>query len=227
MTYYKLIRTLFDFFEKEKFEFIDTQDNETALVTSGDPQTFSFYSFAGTKHPLPHTKQIVLDTELLENPHKKGVFCFFTSYMNESKPAKKQNATMQSIIEFVGQGNIRDLMALEENLLATLNFQENAFKYFSYDVLTNKYHIRELSAKHKELICEQYGDVVFIDTFPFYTHPFWDIKQTMTHAQKVNIIIKGTEIIESAEKSCHPEQMQASFYALLDGKYAKRLFKIF
>jgi hypothetical protein len=46
-------------------------------------------------------------------------------------------------------------------------------------------------------------------------------------ANKIDVLIHGTETIGSAERSCDTNQMHVNFYKQDGGKYAERMFQLF
>ena len=103
------------------------------------------------------------------------------------------------------------------------------FVHKKYLALREKYEVRELEHKHEEQMCEEYGPIVFLEEFPNYTSPFWNMKQSEDKltAKKVDVIMHGIETIGSAERSTDTEEMRKQFYTISEGNYANILFSNF
>ena len=80
--------------------------------------------------------------------------------------------------------------------------------------VAKKYGVSELEHEHETKLQEDYGPVFFLENFPNYTSPFWNMQQDTSSdsAKKVDVIMHGVETIGSAERSCDPEEMRKQFY---------------
>ncbi len=88
--------------------------------------------------------------------------------------------------------------------------------------------MREISNREEALIAEDYGRAAFLEYFPEYTSPFWNMRRDAHgRACKIDVIIDGMETIGSAERWTDPTEMREAFYTISDGNYAKRLFDLF
>jgi aspartyl/asparaginyl-tRNA synthetase len=170
-----------------------------------------------------------LEYELLTKPDVKGVFCVSTSYRNEPRPVPGRHKLIFPMFEFEIRGGIKELQKFEIRLLEYLGLgKRKDFIYSSYDRLKDFYKTKELTYKHENKMLKDFGPVVFCQDFPIYTSPFWNMrKKSKTHANKIDVIIEGNETIGSAERSIDKKQMAESFHTISDGKYAKRLYKLF
>jgi hypothetical protein len=61
-----------------------------------------------------------LEHELLSNPELPGVFCVTTSYRNEQNPIPGRHETIFPMFEFETHGTMKDLAALEEEIIKEL-----------------------------------------------------------------------------------------------------------
>jgi aspartyl/asparaginyl-tRNA synthetase len=101
-----------------------------------------------------------------------------------------------------------------------------------YDETAEEYGVKELTGEHEAKINEEYGPVFFLEYFPEYTSPFWNMKRVgdvgeKIFAKKIDVILHGIETIGSAERSTDPDEMRERFYSISGGAYAKTLFAKF
>jgi len=224
----RVVNQLRRFFLQKGFVEVHTQDRLSILAACEDPSTVASYGYAGTVWPLPQTGQMWLEYELLTQASLKGVFCVSTSYRNEPKPIPGRHKIIFPMFEFESKGDISDLRALEEDLLASLGFGEKGkFVHKSYDELAQYYKVPELTTNEENRMKEDFGNVVFLEQFPQYTSPFWNMKKNGAHANKIDVIINGQETIGSAERSINPAEMRELFHTISDGGYAKKLYELF
>jgi hypothetical protein len=77
-------------------------------------------------------------------------------------------------------------------------------------------------------MAQDFGRATFLEFFPEYTSPFWNMRRAGDGtAKKIDVIIDGMETIGSAERGTDPVEMRDRFYAISDGKYAGLLFEKF
>ena len=59
-------------------------------------------------------------------------------------------------------------------------------------------------------IKKDYGPVLFIQNYPLYTYPFWNIKYDEKNkiARKINIFLDGNDTITTSEKSCSHKEIK-------------------
>ena len=223
-----LNKKLRDFFLGKGFIEVHTQDRLSILAACEDPETVATYNYAGEVWPLPQTGQMWLEYELLTNPSVPGVFCVSTSYRNEQHPVPGRHKIIFPMFEFESRGSIEDLQKLEAELLEYLGFgnKEN-FARKTYDSLAKFYGKKELSHQEENKMVKDFGSVVFLEEFPEFTSPFWNMKKNGDHAHKIDVIIAGNETIGSAERSCNKDEMEKQFHSISDGKYAGKLFELF
>ncbi|MBI4049367.1 MAG: transposase [Candidatus Doudnabacteria bacterium] len=216
------------FFLKKGFVEVPTQDRLSILAACEDPTTVSSFNYAGQVWPLPQTGQMWLEYELLTKRELPGVFCMSTSYRNESNPVPGRHKIIFPMFEFESRGDFENLRALEEELLLELGFgQKSTFVHKSYDELAKHYQVKELSSQHENQMKKDFGNVVFLQKFPQFTSPFWNMKKDGDYANKIDVIIDGQETIGSAERSTNPDQMRQLFHTISGGKYAGRLYELF
>ncbi|MCF7831212.1 transposase [Candidatus Gracilibacteria bacterium] len=218
------------FFEKKGFLEVHTQNRLSILAACEDPKTVATYNYAGNVWPLPQTGQMWLEYELLKNPEVPGVFCMSTSYRNEENPVEGRHNLIFPMFEWELHGTMKDLTNLEAELLEFLGFgSKDSFPHKNYLDLTKQYDTKMLECEHEEKMEEDFGPVVFLENFPEYTHPFWNMKRNNDGetAKKVDVILHGFETIGSAERSCDPEQMREAFHSIENGEYAKLLYNKF
>lgn len=226
--YSQVVNDLRKFFLEKNFLEVHTQDRLSILAACEDPSTVATFAYAGQTWPLPQTGQMWLEYELLSNPNSPGVFCVSTSYRNEQNPIPGRHKILFPMFEFESKGDFRTLAALEAELLEYLGFgQATDFAHKSYDELKAYYHTTELTNKEENAMRIDFGNVVFLEKFPQYTSPFWNMKKTGDYANKIDVIIHGQETIGSAERSTDPNEMRTLFHTISNGEYAGTLYSLF
>jgi aspartyl/asparaginyl-tRNA synthetase len=169
-----------------------------------------------------------LEYELLTTPDVPGVFCISTSYRNEQHPIPGRHKIIFPMFEFESRGTIEDLKILEAELLEYLGFgNKNEFSHKTYDSLASFYNVKALSHLEENKMAKDFGGVVFLEHFPTFTSPFWNMKKNGDHSNKIDVIIAGNETIGSAERSNNKDEMREQFYTISDGKYSGKLYELF
>ena len=230
LDYSSAVRKMRRFFEKKGWVEVHTQSRLSILAACEDPNTISTYNYAGQVWPLPQTGQMWLEYELLKNPDWPGVFCVSTSFRNEPNPVPGRHDKVFPMFEFEMRGSMDDLVKLEAEMLEYVGFgSQDQFAHKDYRKLAEEYGVVELEHEHEERMCNENGDVVFLEDFPNLTSPFWNMKQAADgeSAKKVDVIMHGVETIGSAERSTNVEEMKQMFYNISDGGYASILFANF
>lgn len=226
-----VVKKLRNFFDSKGFLEIHTQSQLSILTVCEDQNTISTYNYGGQVWPLLQTSQICLERELLNNPDVPGFFCISTSYRNEPNPIVGRHDKIFPVFEFECKGDINYLKDIETELLQFLGFtfnNENNYAVGNYVDICNKYKVNELEHVHEEYLNRDYGPVFFLENFPNYTSPYWNIKQNNdSTTKKVNIILHGIETIGSAERSINRQDMKHQFYNINNGQYANSLFSHF
>lgn len=226
-----IVNKLRKFFESKGFLEIHTQSQLSILTVCEDQNTISTYNYAGQVWPLLQTSQICLERELLNNPDIPGFFCISTSYRNEPNPIAGRHDKIFPVFEYECRGNIEYLKEIETELLKFLGFEYNPngkFPIGNYIDICKKYQVNELEHVHEEYLHRDYGPVFFLENFPNFTSPYWNIGQNNDNTtKKVNIILHGIETIGSAERSVNKEEMKHQFYNINNGQYANCLFSHF
>jgi aspartyl/asparaginyl-tRNA synthetase len=226
--YHKSVKVLRSFFESKGFVEVPVQSRLSILAACEDPTTVGSFTYSGQVWPLPQTGQMWLEYELLKNKYDK-VFCQSTSYRQEPNPIEGRHDLIFPMFEFESIGDVNDLMELEKELLKFMGFYEEDFKGDWYSNLAEKYGTQELSATEEELIWKDYGSVFFLQQFPEYTSPFWNMKRNTEtgFANKVDVLLYGMETIGSAEREVDTQIMNDRFHSISDGYYADLLYSQF
>ncbi len=226
--YDSVVTKLREFFRKKGFIETPTQHRLSILAACEDPLTIATFNYAGNLWPLPQTGQMWLEWELLTKPDVPGYYCITTSYRNEAHPIPGRHNLIFPMFEFETHGGLDALRRLEEELIAYLGFDKKGpVAHKQYDDLAKQYDVTELKAEHEARMEHEISPVVFLENFPETTSPFWNMKRTGNHANKIDIILYGIETIGSAERSIDPKEMRERFSAISDGMYARTLFAQF
>ncbi len=226
--YHETTQKLRGFFLDRGFIEVDTQSRRSILAACEDPATVATYVFAGTKWPLPQTGQMWLEHDLLKNPEVPGLFCSTTSYRDEPDPIAERHLNMFPLFEFETHGNMNTLQRLLEDLCAHLGLGEKeTFRDGDYSFVADYYGTEEISAPQETKIWNDFSPVFFLKNFPFYTHPFFNMKKEGDHAKKIDAILYGMETMGTAERSCNIDEMRDFFHTISHGMFAKLLFNHF
>lgn len=219
------------FFLGKGFLEVHTQNRLSIMAACEDPKTIASYNYHGNVWPLPQTGQMWLEYELMHKPDVPGYFCVSTSYRNEPNPVDGRHCLIFPMFEFELPGGMDKLMELENELLEHLGFgKKDSFPQGDYLDVAKMYGVEELERENETQIGEDYGAVFFLKHFPEYTSPFWNMKRNEGNplvSNKIDVLLHGMETIGSAERSCKPEEMRATFYSIENGEYAQRLFDMF
>ena len=219
------------FFLERNYVEVHTQNLRSILAACEDPSTIATYQYSGEVWPLPQTGQMHLENVLLDKPDYEGVFCLSTSYRNEPNPVPGRHDLIFPMFEFESKGTVKDLQAMQIDLLDHLGFDKTDGSYPEGDYLDicKKYDADELDNGHELQLEKDYGSVFFLKQFPFYTSPFWNMKSDFTTKQsnKIDVILHGIETIGSAERSCDRDEMREMFYTISGGQYKDILYKEF
>jgi aspartyl/asparaginyl-tRNA synthetase len=219
-----------DFFDSNEFTETAVQHRLSILSACEDPFNVATFNYAGEVWPLPQTGQMWLERELLHDPKAPGFYCITTSYRQEPDPQEGRHNLIFPMFEFELPGDMGCLKSLEIDLLKWAGFNttnDSDFPGDSYYNTANHYGIRELSSQHETCVNNDFGHVYFLEDFPEYTSPFWNMKRKKDVAKKIDVILHGIETIGSAERSTSPEEMRERFYSISEGAYAKTLFAKF
>lgn len=228
-----LVQSLRSFFLNRGFLEVHTQNRLSILAACEDPTTVATYDYAGQVWPLPQTGQMWLEYELLTRPELKGVFCVSTSYRQEPNPVAGRHDLIFPMFEFEAPGTIEDLKNLEIDLVDYLGLVNDFLPEIDYEEACERYNVKELEAEHEEMMWKDIGPVVILQNFPYHTSPFWNMKryynerEQIEYAKKVDVIIAGMETIGSAERSSNVEEMREQFHTISDGLYADLLYSHF
>jgi aspartyl/asparaginyl-tRNA synthetase len=226
-TYHELVQKMRSFFVARGFKEVPTQSRLSILAACENPHSVKTFEYSGQIWPLPQTGQMWLEYELLKNPEWEGVFCVSTSYREEKNPIPGRHELIFPMFEFESKGGMKELLALESELLAFLGFEQPfAVKY---DNMCKEYgNVPILENEHEKKMWDEIGNVISLQYFPLRTNPFWNMKHTDNGIfNKVDVIMYGQETIGSAERSCDVDKMRQMFYAIEDGGYAAKLFELF
>ena len=229
------------FFLNKKYVEVHTQNRLSILAACEDPSTISLYPYVGKMWPLPQTGQMWLEWELLKDPKPPGYFCLSTSYRNEPNPIPGRHDLIFPMFEFELKGDFNEMKKMEKELLQYLGYG-SCFPEGEYESVANKYNVSEITSKEEMLLYKEEGHkVFFLQNFPEYTSPFWNMKRNKyccptfnendydqhSTAKKTDIIMSGMETIGSAERSCDVDDMRRRFKNISNGVYAKLLYSKF
>ena len=136
------------------------------------------------------------------------------------------------MFEFESRGDMKDLAALEADILTYLGFAEPVVA--DYDATCAEYGgVEILEDEHEARMWCEKGPIVSLQNFPERTSPFWNMRCASRNEKgdglynKIDVIMYGQETIGSAERSCDTEEMRKTFYSISDGSYAAKLFELF
>ena len=232
--FHAVSKKLRDFFEGRGFREVHPQNRLSILAACEDPSTIATFDYAGKKWPLPQTGQMWLEFEMLKDPSPPGYFCMSTSYRNEPNPVEGRHDLIFPMFEFELKGGIDELRKMEMDLLDHLGYGKDKkegeeYPRGDYEDIAKKYNTHDLDHKDEEKMYEEYGSAFFLENFPDYTSPFWNMQrnESGTHANKIDVIMSGQETIGSAERSSDPKAMRDGFNTISDGMYAKTIYNHF
>ena len=244
--YHKASQKLRAFFEKSGFVEVATQSRLSILSACEDPLTIATFQYSGQVWPLKQTGQMDLEYELLTNPEYPGVFCQSTSYRQEPNPIPGRHDLIFPMFEFEARGGMKDLINLEKDLLNYLGFPKyilqsefvkskniehsgDDFFEINYLDLAKIFDTKDISAEYEEKIGNDIANVLFLENFPEYTSPFWNMKRNSDGitANKVDVILYGIETFGSAEREVDPNIMLNRFHTISNGKYSELLYAQF
>ena len=228
------VKLLRSFFDSKNFLEVHTQNRLSILAACEDPTTVATYEYGGKVWPLPQTGQMWLEYELLTKPDLPGCYCVSTSYRQEQNPVEGRHEVIFPMFEFEAPGDFQDLLNMERDLIRHLGFMgeighiAGPFPEKTYGMWCQEFDCEELDHAHEQMISDSHPTGVgFITRFPYYTSPFWNMKNEDDLANKCDVIMGGMETIGSAERSADPEEMEEQFHTISDGEYAKLLFELF
>ena len=226
-TYHNLVQSMRAFFLEKGFIEVATQPNLTILSACENPHSVTTFDYVGQTWPLPQTGQMILEEVLLGNPELPGCFCISTSYRQEKNPIPGRHELIFPMFEFESKGGMKDLLALESELLKHLGF--GSVVELDYEAACQEYGgVEILENEHEQRMWQELGSMVSLQNFPRRTNPFWNMKHNAEGIyNKVDVILYGQETIGSAERSCNAEEMRQNFYTIEDGKYCEKLFELF
>lgn len=222
-----VMRRLRQFFIDQKgFIEVPTQSRVSILAACEDPKNLTTYSLGGVTYPLPQTGQMWLEWELLQNPYLNGAICFGTSYRDEPNPIPGRHYRVFPQVDFEAPGDMNSLRAIERELLIYLGFDRGCS--VDYEDVCSRYQVNFVEAPQEERLAQELGNVVFLESFPVRTHPFWNMKRAANGLyNKIDVLLHGMETIGSSERETDPMRMRESFFTISDGKYARLLFEKF
>jgi len=226
--YSKIVSLMRGYFQnKRSFIEVPAQSNLSILAACEDPRTIGQFIFGGINYPLPQTGQVVLEEILLQNQDVEGVFCLTTSFRDEPNPIKGRHDLIFPMFEFEGKGDINELKKTERELLEYLGFKGDVVSV-DYNNCCDKYKVAVLGDEQEKQIQEDFGNLIFLESFPMHSHPFWNMKYNgKCLFNKVDVILHGMETIGSAERSCNVEEMKHFFNTVSNGDYKMLLFNKF
>jgi aspartyl/asparaginyl-tRNA synthetase len=150
------------------------------------------------------------------------------------------------MFEFEARGGMKDLINLEKDLLNYLGFSKDLYNsdfvknkniqhkgddFFeiNYADLANIFETKELTAANEDQMGKEIAPVLFLENFPEYTSPFWNMKRNDDGitANKVDVILYGMETFGSAERETDANIMLNRFHTISNGKYSELLYAQF
>jgi aspartyl/asparaginyl-tRNA synthetase len=219
------------FFLSKKYVEVHTQNRLSILAACEDPSTISVYNYAASHWPLPQTGQMWLEYEILKDPKPEGYFCLSTSYRNEPDPIPGRHEIIFPMFEFELKGDFGEMKNMEKEMLEFLGYgAKNTYIEGDYKTIAKNMEVNEITSKEEmSLYKEQGHKVFFLQNFPEYTSPFWNMKRydDKITAKKTDIIMSGMETIGSAERSCDKDDMRNRFKTISGGMYVKKLYNLF
>lgn len=224
--YHEIVQKLRDFFLDKNFIEVPTQSRKSILAACENPYSVATFIYDNEIWPLPQTGQMWLEYEMLKNPEWEGCFCISTSYRDEKEPIPGRHEKIFPMFEFESKGNMNDLIKLEKKLIEYLGFDTPI--RVDYEKMCKKYNTKILEDEHEFKMWKELGSSISLETFPYRTSPFWNMKYLGNNTfNKCDIILFGQETIGSAERSCDAIEMRNFFYNIMEGKYATKLFELF
>ncbi len=226
-----VVNKLRTFFLSKGYLEAHTQNRLSILAACEDPSTISTFNYVNKKWPLPQTGQMWLEHELLKNPKPPGYFCLSTSYRNEPNPIPGRHDLIFPMFEFELKGDLSEMKKMEFDLLEHLGYGDRSnFKEGNYVDLATKMGVQDISSKEEMSLYKDQGhNVFFLQNFPEYTSPFWNMKRydDKKTSKKIDVILSGMETIGSAERSCDKDDMRTRFLTISNGMYANTLYNQF
>ena len=225
----RTVNTLRSHFLRKNFVEVHPQSSLSILAACEDPATVASFQWEGEKWPLPQTGQMWLEHVLLDNPEYAGVFCVSSSYRAEPNPVPGRHKTMFSMCEFEIPGGHAELEDAIEDMLGEFDLgAAQKVEYSEALSICGREEGEELTHADEATLSDHwYGRPVFLNRFPFYTSPFWNMKRDGDVALKTDVILGGMETVGAAERETDTELMRHMFFAISDGQYASLLFNQF
>jgi aspartyl/asparaginyl-tRNA synthetase len=219
------------FFKSKGFIECHPQSQLSILAACEDPKTVATFRYAAIGeqpqlYPLPQTNQMHLEHILMRDPSAPGYFCVSTSYRNEPNPVAGRHERIFPMFEFELHGTMDDLRLIEHQLLQHLGFNAAQFRFGDYCKVAAALQTHELDHGHEAELCAD-APVFFLENFPEYTSPFWNMLREDGVARKIDVLLCGMETIGSAVRSCDKADMRRRFLEISDGGYAKLLYDLF
>lgn len=226
--YHHTVTKLRSFFLDRGFFEVDSQSPQHILAACEDPKTVKTYNMTTGTWPLPQTGQMWLEEILLKNPELPGVFCHTTSYRDEPTPDHTRHARVFPLFEFETHGDMQVLQNLMADLFEYVGFgPKETYAEGNYKDMASRFGTRILEAKDEMEIGNKLGHIFFLKNFPYYSHPFFNMKRGDGVAKKIDALVYGMETIGSAERSCSADEMWEDFHTSADGTYAQLLYEKF
>jgi len=229
--YHEVVSKLRYFFSSKGYYEAHTQNCLSILAACEDPYNICTFNYHKNVWPLPQTGQMWLEYHLLKNPEPEGYFSVGTSFRYEDNPVPGRHDIIFPMFEFEMKGGMDKLIEMEKELLEFLGYPKTDNKYpeMNYEDVCKLYDVKELEHEHETQLYKDYGSSFFLNNFPRYTSPFWNMKRwdNGQGANKVDVILSGMETIGSAERSCNPEEMREEFLTISDGLYSQTIYDKF
>lgn len=229
--YEYVVNKLTEFFKSKKFLEVSRQNSLGTLVGCDDPFNVETFSYGNDDHvwPLPQSREMLLEYEILKHPEIEGYFCLTTSYRLEKRHNDRKHYNYLPLFNFETHGNIYDLAKLERELLNYLGYNKDDIKMATYEEMQEKYEVENLEDKHEEKMETDIGKAVLLHDFPEEIKFFWNLKCDIRtkSVRKIDVILSGQRTISSAEKEDDKDTMKRRFKTIMNGKYKEKLYELF
>lgn len=241
--YGQVVRRLCNFFQGKGFHEVHPQSTLSILSACENPQSIARFDYQGETYPLKQTNQMELEEILLKNPNYKHIYCQTVSYRDEEDPIPGRHDMIFPMFEAEELGSFDDLVNTLSELCfflgfptpnkkdlpeeKNLTFTKNGWPMIKYEDACKRYGVTEIEHEQEQKLKEDFGSVVFLYDFPERTHPYANMLRKDGIAKKLDVIINGKETFGCAERSCDAEDIRHRFHTIVDGKFAKRLHRLF
>jgi hypothetical protein len=218
-----IINTLRNFFNKQNFVEIYTQNKLTLLSACNEYKLMCTFNYGGYVWPLPQSSVILMYYDLLINPELPGIYTLCTSYKNDQNYTKSmsdnflQADIVSPLFECITFGNYVDMYNTIIDLLTELGFNNSKYKFIKYADVAKKKGVKIVSY-NDELGISTDADIVFLEYIPTLK---WGMKQTS------KVIVNKLEILSFSEHMKEPRDIIESFLTVDNGQLSEFLYSQF